>query len=100
LMAMWTRVLFCQRCGGWVRCCVHSSQSWDIGHGRVVDFRGVCEVRDRYNNMEFYVCKQKENNDTKADRLFHENSGVWNIFIYAFSLWLSFFLNRVTIFKS
>jgi hypothetical protein len=42
----------------------------------VVDFRGVCEVRDRYNNMEFYVCKQNENYDTKADRLFHENSGV------------------------
>jgi hypothetical protein len=31
--------------------------------------------------MEFYVCKQNENYDTKADRLFHENSGVWNIFI-------------------
>ena len=26
----WARVLFCQRCGGWVYCCIRSSQSWDI----------------------------------------------------------------------
>jgi hypothetical protein len=56
---------------------LHPQQSKLGHHGRVVNFRSLCEVR--YNmraRCGDLLCKQKENDDKKADRLFQETSCV------------------------
>jgi hypothetical protein len=46
------------------------------------------------------ACKQKESDESKFESPFQKISSVWKIDAYDFLMRLSFFLSRVTIFKS
>jgi hypothetical protein len=72
-------------------------------HGRVwLLFLELCEKWDSESAHYLLHCdarKQKKSDEQKFESSYQKISSIWKIFAYAFSVWLSFFLSRVTIFK-
>jgi hypothetical protein len=66
----------------------------------IVIFGVMREVRqwERYL-LHCDARKQKKSDEWKFESSYQKISSIWKIFAYDFSVWLSFFLSRVTIFK-